>query len=146
METKYTCYCGLDCKNCAVKVKVEPAAEVLHDEMKKLGFGEIISFFPDGESFWSFLGNISDKGVCVSCKAGSGNPNCKVKLCAKEKDVETCAFCADYPCEFFTQLFEGYSTLQQDNLLLKEKGWESWKQMQDERKEKGICFSYSKDE
>lgn len=144
MEKEYTCYCGLYCKNCAVKVKVEPAAKVLYDEMKKLGFGEIISFFPDGESFWSFLKNIPDDGICVSCRAGSGNPYCKVRECAKEKNVEICASCEDYPCEFFTEFFEGYPTLKQDNLVLKEKGWESWEKLQDERQTKGICFEYTK--
>ena len=29
MDRKYSCYCGLYCENCAVKVKVEPAAKVL---------------------------------------------------------------------------------------------------------------------
>lgn len=55
MDKKYSCYCGLYCENCAVKVKVEPAAKVLYDEMCALGFEGIMSFFPDGEKFWSFL-------------------------------------------------------------------------------------------
>ena len=45
MDKKYACYCGLYCENCAVKVKVEPAAKVLYEEMNALGFGEIISHF-----------------------------------------------------------------------------------------------------
>ena len=51
MDKKYTCYCGLYCENCAVKVKVEPASKVLYNEMKQLGFEEIMPFFPDGEKF-----------------------------------------------------------------------------------------------
>ncbi len=144
MDKKYTCYCGLYCENCAVKVKVEPAAKILYEEMGKLGFEQIISFFPDGDKFWSFLKNISTQGVCISCKAGSGNPNCKVRECAKEKNVEMCAFCKSYPCELFADFFEGYSSLKQDNFILKEKGWEPWKKIQDERKSKGVCFAYSK--
>jgi len=46
MVNKYICYCGLYCKNCAVKVKVEPAAKVLYDEMKKAGFEDIIDMIP----------------------------------------------------------------------------------------------------
>ncbi|NLF42783.1 MAG: DUF3795 domain-containing protein [Bacteroidales bacterium] len=144
MDRKYACYCGLYCENCAVKVKVEPAAKVLHEEMAKLGFEEIMPFFPDGETFWGFLKGMSAEGVCVSCKAGSGNPACKVRLCAKEKDIEMCAFCKSYPCGLFTEFFEGYPMLKNDNAILKEKGWDSWGKLQDERHAKGFGFSYTK--
>ncbi len=144
MDRKYACYCGLYCENCAVKVKVEPAAKVLHEEMAKLGFEEIMPFFPDGETFWRFLKGMSAEGVCVSCKAGSGNPACKVRQCAQEKDIEMCAFCKSYPCELFTDFFEGYPMLKNDNAVLKEKGWESWGKLQDERHTKGFGLSYTK--
>lgn len=145
MDKKYTCYCGLYCENCAVKVKVEPAAKVLHEEMEKLGFGEIMPFFPDGEKFWSFLKGMSVEGVCISCKEGSGNPACKVRLCAKAKKVEMCALCESYPCEYFTEFFEGYPMLKHDNSILLEKGWKSWEKLQDERQARGFAFAYVKD-
>lgn len=145
MDRKYTCYCGLYCENCAVKAKVEPAAKILHEEMNKLGFEEIMPFFPDGEKFWSFLKNMSSEGVCISCKEGSGNPTCKIRFCAKEKNVEMCALCESYPCELFTDFFKGYPTLENDNSILRNEGFDSWGKMQDERKEKGIGLSYIKD-
>lgn len=144
MDKKYACCCGLYCENCAVKVKVEPASEVLYEEMQKLGFEEIIQFFPDGEKFWSFLKAMSTGGICVSCREGSGNPACKIRLCAKEKNVEMCAFCESYPCEHFTEFFEGYSFLKNHNSVLREKGWESWGELQDELKAKGFGFAYGK--
>lgn len=144
MDRKYACYCGLYCENCAVKVKVEPAAKTLYAEMEKLGFEEIMPFFPDGEKFWSFLKGLSHEGVCVSCKEGSGNPACKIRMCAKEKNVEMCALCENYPCEYFKDFFEGYSTLKQDNSVLREKGWPSWANLQDERNLEGIGLAYDK--
>jgi 5-methylcytosine-specific restriction endonuclease McrA len=38
---------------------------------------------------------------CRGCKAGlrDGNPNCKVRPCAIEKGVATCAECGDFACE-----------------------------------------------
>jgi hypothetical protein len=144
MDRKQACYCGLYCKNCAVKVKVEPAAKVLYKEMKKLGFEEIISFFPDGEKFWSFLKGMTIEGVCISCKAGSGNPACKIRLCAKEKKVDMCALCESYPCADFTDFFEGYPMLQHDNSILRENGWKTWGKLQDERQAKGWTFAYAK--
>lgn len=141
MNRKYVCYCGLYCGNCAVKAKIEPAAKVLLNEMKAAGFEEIISFIPGGTPFWSFLVNMPEGGICISCKDGSGNPACKVRLCAKQKDVETCAFCEDYPCEHMNEFNETYPSLKQDNALLSEKGWDTWGEMQDERQARGYTYS-----
>ena len=145
MEEKYACYCGLCCKNCAVKVKVEHAAKALYEEMGKLGFADIMSFFPNGEEFWSFLKGMATKGVCISCREGSGNPACAIRPCAKKQNVQMCAFCDKYPCEHFKDFFDGYPTLKDDNAVLREKGWDSWKKLQDERLAKGESLSYSKD-
>jgi len=140
MNEKYTCYCGLYCENCAVKVKVEPASKILYEEMKKAGFEEIIHMIPDGDRFWSFLKGMAVTGVCVSCKEGSGNPGCAVRICAKEKNIELCALCESYPCEKFTRYFEGYPILLHDNLILREKGMDEWSKLQDERHAKGFTY------
>ena len=147
MDKKFACYCGLYCGNCAVKVKVEPAARVLYDEMKSAGFEEVISLIPGGEGFWPFLKGMAD-GVCVSCRDGSSNPGCAVRICAKEKDVEMCAWCEDYPCDKFTAFLKvsvGYPVLEHDNALLRDKGWEAWSMLQDERREKGYTYSKGND-
>jgi len=124
----------VDCENCAVKAKVEPAAKILHEEMKKAGFEEIINFIPGGDGFWSFLNGMVKSGVCVSCREGSGNPGCTVRICAKEKNVEMCAFCDEYPCDKFAAFFKGYPMLEKDNLLLRDKGWGAWGELQDKRR------------
>ena len=144
MDKKYICYCGLYCENCAVKVKVEPAAKVLYEEMKKAGFEEIIDMIPGSGGFWSFLKSMAEQGVCTSCKEGSGNPGCKVRLCAKEKNVEMCALCESYPCELFARYFEGYPVLQNDNAILREKGMDAWSKLQDERKARGFTYAETK--
>ena len=38
---------------------------------------------------------------CKGCKSGprDGNPNCKVRPCAIEKGVKTCADCDEFACE-----------------------------------------------
>ena len=140
MNKEYTCYCGLYCGNCAVKVKVEPASKTLYEEMKKAGFEEIIHFIPNGDTFWSFLKSMAVDGVCISCKEGSGNPGCKVRICAKEKGIEMCALCDSYPCALFERFFEGYPILKYDNSVLREKSLEAWSKLQDERQARG--FSY----
>ena len=141
MDKKYICYCGLYCENCAVKAKIGPASKTLYEEMKKAGFDEIINFIPGGEGFWPFLKNMAEQGLCNSCREGSGNPGCAVRVCAKEKGVETCALCESYPCEKMGVFFKNYPLLEQDNALLREKGLEAWAKLQDERVKKGFTYS-----
>jgi len=143
MDKKFACYCGLYCENCAVKVKVEPAAKVLFDEMKSARFEDVISYIPGGEGFWSFLKGMVDSGMCVSCREVGGNPGCAVRICAKEKSVEMCAFCDDYPCDKFAAFLNvtvGYPVLEQDNTLLRDKGWEAWAALQDGRRANGYTY------
>ncbi|MCL1796007.1 MAG: DUF3795 domain-containing protein, partial [Clostridia bacterium] len=147
-DKRYACYCGLYCENCSVKVKVEPAAKVLYDEMKKAGFEDVIAFIPGGEGFWGFLKSMADDGICVSCRDGNGgNPACAVRICAKERNVEMCAFCENYPCDkfdAFLNVSDGLPVLEQDNALLRDKGWEAWAKLQAKRREAGFTYSAEK--
>lgn len=146
MERKYACYCGLYCGNCAVKVKVESAARTLYEEMGKLGFEQIMPYFPDGDKFWSFLKAMSTEGICISCKVGSGNPACQIRQCAQKKKVDMCALCESYPCDAFKELSKGYPSLHHDNCILREKGWESWGEMQNKRQAEGLGVAYDENE
>ena len=146
MDKKYTCYCGLYCGNCAVKAKVEPAAVVLYTEMKNAGFEEIMPLLPGGDGFWTFLKEMAEDGACFSCRDGSGNPGCAVRVCAQEKGVEMCALCESYPCEHFPAFFAGYPVLEQDNALLRDKGWDVWAELQDRRRSDGYTYTDDKTE
>ena len=146
MDKKFACYCGLYCENCAVKVKVEPAAKVLFDEMKSAGFEEVISFIPGGEGFWPFLKSMAIDGICVSCRDGGGDPGCAVRICAKEKSVEMCVFCKDYPCDKLSTFLDTNSVLEHDNALLRDEGWETWAELQDRRRKSGYTYQENKAE
>jgi len=136
------CYCGLYCENCAVKAKVEPASKTLYDEMKHAGFEDIIHFIPGGEGFWSFLKGMAEDGVCLSCREGSGNPDCAIRICAEEKGVEMCALCQTYPCEHFDYFSKIYPAILSDNALLAEKGVDAWAKHQDELRAKEFTYPY----
>ena len=144
MDKQYACYCGLYCENCAIKVKVYPAAKTLYDEMENAGFSDVVGNIPGGEEFWTFLKDIAENWICTSCRDGSGNPGCMVRMCAQEKGAEMCALCEDYPCELIDNFDEGYPVLKEDNALLREKGWDAWGRLQDERRERG--FTYGKND
>jgi len=140
MNSEYICYCGFYCENCAVKVKVEPAAKNLYKEMKKAGYEDVMDHLPDGDKFWSFLKGMAVDGVCISCKAGSGDPNCAIRACAIEKGVEMCALCNSYPCELFNKYFGEYPLLLSDNAILREKGMDEWSKLQDGRMASGFTY------
>ena len=133
VKKEFTCYCGLYCEACAIKVKVFPAARVLYDEMMKTGFENVVSNLPGGDVFWQFLKDIAENWVCVSCREGSGMPDCKVRECAKGKGVSMCALCESYPCGVFLDFAAGYEELKKDNEMLREKGWAAWAAMMDAR-------------
>jgi hypothetical protein len=143
MDKKYLCYCGLYCENCAVMANINPAAKNLYDEMTNAGFDKIIHYIPGGDDFWPFLKNMANNGICTDCKSGGGNPDCKIRLCAKEKGVDTCALCETYPCGPLREFLAAYPTLESDNALLREKGFDEWGKLQDERRQSG--FTYSED-
>ena len=142
MNKQYPCYCGLYCGNCAVKVRIEPAAKVLHREMKNAGFESFIHFIPDGKPFWDFLTGMSENGTCISCRDGGGNPDCPIRICAKEKNVEMCAVCESFPCSHFEPMRAADPGLLADNELVRDKGWEEWSRLQEERGTSAFTYPY----
>ena len=54
MKKEYICYCGLYCEACAVKSKVEPAAKILHEEIKKPDLKILYIYCPMGKAFGAF--------------------------------------------------------------------------------------------
>ncbi len=74
-----------------------------------------------------------------------GNPYCRIRLCAKAKKVELCAFCEEYPCEESERAFSAYPMLKEDNLRLRENGPDAWLEMQKERKRDGYTYTDAKD-
>lgn len=141
MDHCYICYCGLYCENCATKANVEPAARALYREMQQAGFEDVVQFLPDGEAFWRFLKRVAEEGTCVSCRDGGGNPGCEIRICARQKGVAQCALCDCYPCRWFDDFLEGYSTLKADNELLRNGGLEQWAALQDRRKANGCTYT-----
>ena len=143
MDERYICYCGLYCGNCSIKAKIDPAAETLRNEIKKIGYDEIIiNYIPGGKEFWNFLTGMTETGSCVSCKSGmGGDPACPIRKCASGRDVSVCALCDDYPCEKFDgPLFKSCPVAKSDNELIRTKGMAAWGELQDGRRRNGFTY------
>jgi len=140
MGNEFIGYCGIYCENCAFKAKVIPIASELYDEMKKACFDDVVNYMPDGPEFWRFLKVTADSGG-VSCKNGCGTPGCKVRECAEGRGVEICVSCTEYPCGIFEEMFKGFPILRDDNEFMRANGIEKWKEMQIERRSKGLTYT-----
>lgn len=98
-------FCGIDCEKC-VKFKdrfAEKAKEIIKS-IEESGLDEWQKHEPRDEEF-----NYGDfkKGLiwfekymrCVGCLDGGGNLDCIIKKCCKEKNLDACNKCSNFPCE-----------------------------------------------
>lgn len=104
---KHLSPCGLDCGRC-VRFKdgsLSRAAKTLEDGLQ--GFGPMaarmaqnapaLSGYPQFEAVLDLL----SKADCTGCRQGSTTclPTCSIRTCFKEKRVDFCGECADFPCD-----------------------------------------------
>ena len=145
-DLKYVAYCGLYCKQCTNLARIPQQAQMLYDTLKREGY----EFFGPYETtefndFWKYLERLTALGEwCPLCRGGCGNPGCKIRICAQEKDMEICVYCDEYPCENFNELASAYPTLLGEGKKLKELGIDEWLKEQEIRCERGYCFTDSR--
>jgi hypothetical protein len=99
--------------------------------------------YPEFKMFWEVLEKLSEfnEDDGKNCKTGCGNPGCEIRKCAKEKSVELCPMCAEFPCEHVNALAKGYGNLIPDGKRIKDIGVEKWLEEQEERRRAGFCYS-----
>lgn len=143
-------YCGLYCGLCAQRGRISHQASTLRASMANEGYefwGQELTGFNE---FWEFLTDLCDPDkACPGCRQGGGPPFCGIRKCARQRGVEICAFCEEYPCERVLALAKGYPTLIADGQRMREIGIEAWIQEQEKRAETGFayvdirCYPYS---
>ena len=141
-DLTYVTYCGLYCKLCAHMARIPPQARELRDTMRGEGwehFGEAVhSGF--GE-FWRILERLGETDeTCPGCRGGCGFPGCEIRACAREREVEVCPFCDDYPCEHIEELGRSYPTLIADGMRMREIGLDAWIEEQEQRRATGFAY------
>ena len=70
---------------------------------------------------------------CPGCRAGGGWPDCPMRRCAKEKGIEFCYECSDFPCEELLKFDKGAGVCVVNNRRIQEIGLESWLREQEEK-------------
>jgi hypothetical protein len=109
--------------------------------MRKEGWEQWGRGIKNFREFWTFLDGLAESEARCSCRTGEcGPPFCGIRKCAREKGVEVCPFCPDYPCASILALTLGYVTLLADGQRMKDIGLEAWIQEQEERKKTGFAY------
>jgi len=97
-------YCGLYCNACGIRQgKLKDAVNNLRDVIASFGIDKNVSDLANWESgfrhydgFKQFMeGLVKIFGYCPGCLEGGGDPNCKVRSCAKQRNYRTCTECAE---------------------------------------------------
>jgi predicted RNA-binding Zn-ribbon protein involved in translation (DUF1610 family) len=119
MDYRYDTYCGLYCGACPVLVANQKGTV---DELAR-----------------EFEANPAEL-VCAGCKSDTLAPfcaDCRFIPCAREKGVEFCVGCDEYPCERLTEFRDDkwahHSVITKNLDRLKEVGLEAWLAEQDKR-------------
>jgi len=142
-DLTYVTYCGLYCKLCANLARIPQQSSALHETLRKEGweyFGQYcVSGFKD---FWTALTELSRSDeTCKGCRGGCGDPDCSIRKCAQEREMELCSSCTEYPCERIADLARRYPNLVYDGRRQKETGLDQWIQEQEDRCNSGFCYA-----
>jgi hypothetical protein len=136
-------YCGLNCRLCNLTTILPDSAGKLLEIMKADRwemFGGII--YPEFDAFWKMLHALSVyRETCQLCQGGCGNPDCRIRICARERGLRLCAECADYPCQMLKDFYAGhYVKLAVYNERIREHGIDAFLAEQQELVDKGLSF------
>jgi hypothetical protein len=95
-------YCGIVCSDCPVLVATQK-----DDDSERKRVAELFTR-QYGKEYTSESINC-DGCLSDSPRVFSYCGICEIRKCGRDKKVENCGFCADYPCERLSKLFAEYS-------------------------------------
>ncbi len=140
-ELRLVTYCGLYCGLCAERGRIPRQASALKESMAKEGYEFWGKELPRFTEFWDFLGGLCDPDqACPGCRQDGGPPFCAIRKCARERQIEICISCEEYPCKRVLGIAKGYPTLIADGQRMGEIGIEAWVQEQEERAKTGFAY------
>jgi len=96
-------YCGLVCHSCAIYLATKE-----QDEEKK--YKMRIDIAQQIKEHYGQECKPEDVTDCDGCKTETGRlfsgcKSCQIRKCAREKSIENCAHCDDFPCESLEKFF-----------------------------------------
>jgi hypothetical protein len=97
-------YCGLYCDACRIRQgKIKEAVNNLRGILDSYGFDKIMPDLANWEPSFKHYdefeqvmdGLVKLFGYCADCLENGGDPNCKVRLCARQKGYRICTECGE---------------------------------------------------
>jgi len=80
-------------------------------------------------------------GDCPGCLQDGGDPNCKVRSCAKQKGYRTCAECNEAEtCKLLAPYRKGHKGLTAALQSIKQRGIEKYAEEMQEKVDKGYSY------
>lgn len=138
---EFVTYCGLHCDLCSARSRIPQRAKALQEAMDDEGWPYWGSTIPGFTAFWQFLEGLHADGGCPGCRAEGGDPSCKIRVCARERGLDLCNQCGDFPCELVQALAARYPTLIADNRRMQVVGLVQWLEEQRERAHRGFVHT-----
>lgn len=143
-------YCGLYCNACGIRQqKIKTAVDNLRDIIATYGFDKIMpelaKWEPSFKHYKEFDqvmdGLVKLFGDCPGCLQGGGDPNCKVRSCAKEKGYRTCAECNEAEiCEPLAPYRKGYEGLTPALQSIRQNGIDKYAEEMEKKVAKGYSY------
>ncbi|MBN1285506.1 MAG: DUF3795 domain-containing protein [Anaerolineae bacterium] len=141
-QLKFITYCGLYCGLCSARARIPQQAQALRESMDREGYPYWGRTIPGFEPFWQFLEDLSDiDKACPGCRQDGGDPGCEIRVCTRERQVDICAFCNDFPCEKIREFAKTYPTLITDGERMKTIGIDAWIAEQEKRAAAGFVYT-----
>ena len=99
-------YCGLVCQGCPIYWATRETDEAKKEKMKADILRICREQYGYGEDFTAEY--VTD---CDGCRTDSGRlfsgcEKCEIRKCARQRELENCAYCNDYACEKLEKFFE----------------------------------------
>jgi hypothetical protein len=140
-QLEFVTYCGLYCGLCAERARIPGHAAALQQAMAEEGWPSWGQSVPGFTEFWQFLEGLQARGGCPGCRADGGFPQCRIRICARERGIDRCSACPDFPCGHVEALGAIYPTLIADNRRLQVVGPAQWLSEQQERARRGFIYA-----
>ncbi|UCH15125.1 MAG: DUF3795 domain-containing protein [Bacteroidales bacterium] len=98
-------YCGLVCDSCPIHLASLEQNKSRQKKMR-ISIARLCS-----EKYGMNL-QPDDINDCDGCRADTGRLfsgclNCKIRNCASQRNLESCAFCPEYACDNLKEIFRG---------------------------------------
>ncbi|UCF58309.1 MAG: DUF3795 domain-containing protein [Candidatus Bathyarchaeota archaeon] len=128
---------------CAHRNRIPQRAKLLWETLHEEGMDSWFKYYPPMKgtfpTFWKFPDSLMK--MDYTCRTGGGPPDCKIRICAKEKGVDACPFCAEHPCGLIESLAEHYGMVIQDGKRLQKIGPKAWVREQEVRAKRGVVYA-----